>query len=70
MLAAGVKEIQANGTAVWVNGLPTGNVTGLTFAGEDGAYIRFRVQPGSWTFNAFSEVVSAGAGSFVHRLQK
>jgi hypothetical protein len=66
MLAAGVKEIQANETAVWVNGLPTGNVTGLTFAGEDAAYIRFRVQPGSWTFNAFSQVMSASGPLIVY----
>lgn len=59
MLAAGVKEIRANGTAVWVNGSPAGNVTGLTFAGEDSEYIRFRVQPGLWTFNAFSQAISA-----------
>ncbi|THU38278.1 T9SS type A sorting domain-containing protein [Niastella caeni] len=59
MLAAGVKEICANRIAVWRNGSPMGNVTGLTFAGEDDAYIRFRVQPGSWTFNAFSQAVSA-----------
>jgi hypothetical protein len=61
MLAAGVKEINANNTVVWQNGLPVGNVTGLTFVGEDSEYIRFRVQPGSWTFQAFSQTTSANA---------
>jgi carbohydrate binding protein with CBM6 domain/alpha-L-rhamnosidase-like protein/type IX secretion system substrate protein len=55
MLAAGVKEINVNGTVVWVNGSATGSVTGLTFLSEDNAYIRFKVQPGSWTFNAYSQ---------------
>jgi hypothetical protein len=58
MLAAGVQEIYANKTVVWRNGSFTGNVTGLTFVGEDNDYIRFRVQPGAWTFNAFSQAVS------------
>jgi hypothetical protein len=58
MLAAGVKEIYANKTVVWRNGSFVGNVTGLTFVGEDSDYIRFRAQPGSWTFNAFSQAVT------------
>ena len=59
MLAAGVNEIYVNKTVVWRNGTFTGNITGLTFVGEDSEYIRFRVQSGSWTFNAFSQAVSA-----------
>lgn len=59
MLAAGVNEIYVNQSVVWQNGAPAGNVTGVTFAGEDDQYIRFRVQPGTWTFHAYSQ--SAGA---------
>jgi hypothetical protein len=59
MLAAGVKQIDANGAVVWKNGSPTGTVTGLTFMLEDNAYIWFIVQPGSWTFNAYSQAITA-----------
>ena len=59
MLAAGVKEIDANDAVVWKNGSPTGTVTGVTFMLEDNAYIWFIVQPGSWTFNAYSQATTA-----------
>jgi hypothetical protein len=59
MLAAGVAQIDANGTVVWKNGSPTGTVTGLTFMLEDNAYICFIVQPGAWTFNAYSQATTA-----------
>jgi hypothetical protein len=59
MLAAGVTQIDANGTVVWKNGSPTGTVTGVTFMLEDNAYIWFIVQPGAWTFNAYSQATTA-----------
>jgi hypothetical protein len=59
MLAAGVKEIDVNGTVVWLNGSVTGTVTGLTFMFEDINSIWFKVQPGAWTFNAYSQATTA-----------
>jgi hypothetical protein len=59
MLAAGVKQIDANGVVVWKNSSPTGTVTGLSFMLEDNAYIWFIVQPGAWTFNAYSQATTA-----------
>jgi hypothetical protein len=59
MLADGVKEIDANGAVVWKNGSPTVSVTGVAFLAEDSAYIRFSVQPGTWTFNAYAQATTA-----------
>jgi hypothetical protein len=59
MLAAGVKQIDVNGITVYRNGSATGTVTGVTFVEENASYIVFRVQPGSWTFAAYSQATSA-----------
>jgi hypothetical protein len=59
MLAAGVKQIDVNGITVYRNGSTTGTVTGVTFVSEDASYISFRVQPGSWTFAAYSQATSS-----------
>lgn len=45
-------SILANGTEVWNNGVYTGSVAGLVAGTQDGRFIRFRVQPGTWRFIA------------------
>ncbi|OQP56817.1 hypothetical protein A3860_09540 [Niastella vici] len=59
MLAAGVKEIDANKVAIWKNGSFIAGVSGISYVGEDTDYIRFRVQPGTWKFTAFSQATTA-----------
>jgi hypothetical protein len=66
MLAAGVKQIDVNGTVVWLNGSATGTVTGVTFLLEDNANIWFKVQPGSWTFNAYDQTTTANGPAVLY----
>jgi len=65
MLAAGVNEIDANKVAVWKNGSFISSVAGISYVGEDTDYIRFRVQPGSWTFTAFPQATARTSESQV-----
>ena len=46
------KSIEVNGSHVWKNGAFVGNVSGITWNGEDRNYIKFKVAPGMWTFSA------------------
>ena len=40
--------IQANGKTIW-DGAFKGGVSGVTWNGEDANYIKFNVEPGTWT---------------------
>jgi len=46
------KVIQVNGTPVWSKGRFEGQVSGITWNGEDEKYIKFNVAPGTWSFVA------------------
>lgn len=60
-LAAGIQEITANGITVWRSGSVAGSISGVSYVSEDAAYLRFQVQPGSWTFAAYSQAVSSSS---------
>ncbi|MCF7973989.1 MAG: discoidin domain-containing protein [Phycisphaerae bacterium] len=44
-----LNSITVNGTAVW-SGDYRGGVQGVTWAGEDADYVKFKAAPGTWTF--------------------
>ena len=44
-----LNAIKVNGTTVW-NGAYRGGVKGISWNGEDDAYIKFKANPGTWTF--------------------
>jgi hypothetical protein len=46
------KMIQVNGSNVWKDGAFIGNVSGISWNGEDENYLKFNVAPGSWSFVA------------------
>ena len=45
-----LNAIKVNGTTVW-NGAYRGGAKGISWDGEDDAYIRFNAEPGTWTFS-------------------
>lgn len=47
-----INEVTANGQTIWRNGSFLAGVTGLTFVGEDEAFLKFEVSPGTWVFDA------------------
>ncbi|TWU28652.1 alpha-L-rhamnosidase-related protein [Bythopirellula polymerisocia] len=49
------KVIEANGSIIWKNGVFTNNISGITWNGQDGNYITFKVVPGTWKFIAKAE---------------
>ncbi len=50
-------SITANGTNVFQDGSPTGSVSGLAYQSNDGSYVYFNANPGTWNF-----VVTSGGG--------
>jgi len=50
-----LKSIQVNDTLIW-KGSSVGQVKGLTWNGEDADYIKFNVEPGTWTFVGAGEL--------------
>ena len=50
-----LKSIQVNNTLIW-KGSSVGKVKGLTWHGEDADYIKFNVEPGTWTFVGAGEL--------------
>jgi hypothetical protein len=46
-----LESIKVNNTIIW-NGVYFDNVKGVSFAGEDADYIKFKVVSGTWTFKA------------------
>ena len=44
-----LKSIKANGATIW-NGTYCGGAPGISWNGEDIEYVKFNVEPGSWTF--------------------
>lgn len=46
------KTIEVNGMKVWGNGSFIGNLTGITWNGEDNKYLKLNVSPGTWTITA------------------
>ena len=47
-----VAAIQANGVSVWRNGKSEESLRGLRFLEKDEHYIKFSVEPGTWSFKA------------------
>jgi alpha-L-rhamnosidase len=47
-----ILAIQVNGVSVWRNGQAEGKLDGLTFSAKDEHYIKFSVNPGTWSFTA------------------
>ena len=47
-----ITRIQSNGETVWENGQPKQNLRGLTFLESTANYIKFSVDPGTWSFQA------------------
>ncbi|MFG0291418.1 MAG: hypothetical protein ACF8CQ_24855 [Rhodopirellula sp. JB044] len=45
-------SITANGTVIWKDGSFTGGAEGITDAGSDDGYIKFKVAAGSWELEA------------------
>ena len=62
-LTCGIKEISVNNTVIWRNNVVTAQIPGVTFISQDTAYIKFRVTPGPWTFQAGCVVTGGIAGS-------
>lgn len=49
------KTIEVNGVQVWSHGSFVGNLSGITWNGEDSKYIKFNVSPGAWTVTAIGQ---------------
>ena len=47
-----IARIQSNGKTVWENGQPKQNLRGLNFLESTANYIKFSVDPGTWSFQA------------------
>ena len=47
-----IDRIQSNGKTVWENGQPKQNLRGLNFLESTANYIKFSVDPGTWSFQA------------------
>lgn len=50
-------RIKANGRIVWKGGTYSGGQKGLSWAGEDENYIKFKVEPGKWEFMAYGKLI-------------
>ncbi|MFF0484894.1 discoidin domain-containing protein [Streptomyces sp. NPDC004435] len=45
-------EIKTGSTVVYRDGAPVGSVSGVSYAGRDGSYVYFQMEPGTRTFTA------------------
>lgn len=48
----GLKAVRVGGRPLWLNGKANGRVPGIEPLGDSDGYVRFRVAPGSWDFEA------------------
>lgn len=52
-----IKEIKANGRVIWKEGTYCGDLKGLSWAGEDESYLKFKIEPGNWEFIASGKII-------------
>jgi len=49
-----IKEVKAGQNIIWQNGSAVGNTAGIEFYEEDSQFIKFKVQPGTWTVTSIA----------------
>lgn len=47
-----LRDVKVKGQIIWKEGAFVGGVNGITYVGEDNDFLKFKVTPGNWTFNA------------------
>lgn len=64
-LTCSIKEIRINNTVIWRNDAVTATVPGVTFVSQDTGYVKFRVAPGTWSFQAGCNITGTAVNSTI-----